>query len=287
MKKKMISRRDVISRSATAAGAFLAAPYLGAFANTASASTLVNDVHSQLNATPVNPVLRPQSAEQLADILRSASQQGRTLSLAGKRHAMGGQQFGTDTDLIDVTSFNKIISLAKHSGIIEVESGTIWPSIIDYCWNEQKDDPSKNIFKQASAAAHRYANQDFGAALEFARELQNAEDFQDAARAGQKIGLRPGRLASTDRDYRLAFLAAERGVTVNLELADVHTWLDKGCPASPSRDRSQPRSLVPENFRMDQFQSASSGCQVCRTEPAEETIGILHRSSRPRAGLDS
>ena len=54
---------------------------------------------------------------------------------------MGGQQFGTDTDLIDVTSFNKIISLNKHNGIIEVESGTIWPSIIDYCWNEQKDDP--------------------------------------------------------------------------------------------------------------------------------------------------
>ena len=41
MEKKMISRRDVISRSATAAGAFLAAPYLGAFANTASASTLM------------------------------------------------------------------------------------------------------------------------------------------------------------------------------------------------------------------------------------------------------
>jgi len=54
---------------------------------------------------------------------------------------MGGQQFGADTDLLDMTSFNKIISLDKHSGIIEVESGTIWPSIIDYWWNEQKDDP--------------------------------------------------------------------------------------------------------------------------------------------------
>ena len=43
MKKKMISRRDVISRSAAVAGAFVGAPYLGAFANTASASTLVND----------------------------------------------------------------------------------------------------------------------------------------------------------------------------------------------------------------------------------------------------
>ena len=79
------------------------------FANAASGSTLVNDIHSQLNPTPVNRILKPQSAEQLADILLSASQQGRTVSVAGKRHAMGGQQFGTDTDLIDVTSFNKII----------------------------------------------------------------------------------------------------------------------------------------------------------------------------------
>ena len=139
--KKEMTRRDIMSRSVTGAGSFLAAPYLGAFVNAASASTLVNDLHSQLNPTRVNRILIAQFAEQLADILRSASQQGRTVSLAGKRHAMGGQQFGADTDLIDMTSFNKIISLDKHSGIIEVESGTIWPSIIDYCWNEQKDDP--------------------------------------------------------------------------------------------------------------------------------------------------
>ena len=74
------------------------------------------------------------------------------MSLAGKRHAMAGQQFGTDTDLIDVTSFNKIISLDKHSGIIEVESGAIWPSIIDYCWNKQKDDPSLGVFLKTNGA---------------------------------------------------------------------------------------------------------------------------------------
>jgi hypothetical protein len=142
--KNNITRRDVMGCTAKVAGAFLALPYLltrGSFANAATGSTLVNDIHSQLNLTRVNEVLKPQSAEQLADIVVSASQQGRTLSLAGKRHAMGGQQFGTDTDLIDITSFNKIISLDKHSGLIEVESGTIWPSIIDYCWNEQKGDP--------------------------------------------------------------------------------------------------------------------------------------------------
>ena len=135
MKNNNITRRDVIGYTATVVGAFLALPYLSArnsFATGATSSALVNDIHSQLN---------PTRAEQLAHIVVSASQQGRTLSLAGKRHAMGGQQFGTDTDLIDMTSFNKIISLDKHSGIIELESGTIWPSIIDYCWNEQRDDP--------------------------------------------------------------------------------------------------------------------------------------------------
>jgi FAD/FMN-containing dehydrogenase len=144
MKNNNITRRDVIACTAKVTGAFLALPYLstrGSIANAATSSTLVNDVHSQLNPTRVNEVLKPQSAEQLAHIVVSASQQGRTLSLAGTRHAMGGHQFGTDTDLIDMTSFNKIISLDKHSGIIEVESGTIWPSIIDYCWHEQRDDP--------------------------------------------------------------------------------------------------------------------------------------------------
>ena len=54
MKNNMISRRDVISGSATAAVAYLGAPL---FANTASGSTLVNDMHSQLNPTPVNRIL--------------------------------------------------------------------------------------------------------------------------------------------------------------------------------------------------------------------------------------
>jgi hypothetical protein len=141
--KPNVTRRAVIGCTAKVTGAFLALPYLSTPNSSANAADdlLVNDIHSQLNPTRVNKVLKPQSTEQLAHIVLSASQQGRTLSLAGKRHAMGGQQFGTETDLIDMTSCNKIISLDKHSGIIEVESGTTWPSIIDYCWNEQRNDP--------------------------------------------------------------------------------------------------------------------------------------------------
>jgi len=155
MKDNNITRRDVISCTAKVAGTFLSLAYLPAPDSPANADglTLVNDIHSQLNRTRVNEVLKPQSTEQLARIVLSASQQGRTLSLAGMRHAMGGQQFGTDTVLIDMTSCNKIISLDKHNGIIEVESGTIWPSIIDYCWSEQKDDPKPWSISQKQTGA--------------------------------------------------------------------------------------------------------------------------------------
>ena len=153
--KATITRRDAVGCAAKVVGAFLALPYVSAPGSSANAADdlLVNDIHSQLNPARVNKVLKPQSAEQLADIVRSASQQGRTLSLAGKRHAMGGQQFGTDTDLIDMTSCNNIISLDKQSGIIEVESGTIWPSIIDYCWNAQRDDPKPWSIAQKQTGA--------------------------------------------------------------------------------------------------------------------------------------
>ena len=145
MKDRNVTRRAILGGTAKAAAAFGALPYLSMRSSSARAagSTLVNDIHSQLNPTRVNEILNPRSAEQLAHIVASASQQARKLSVAGKRHAMGGQQFGTDTDLVDMTSLNRIISLDKHSGIIEVESGTTWPSIIDYCWNEQKNDPKR------------------------------------------------------------------------------------------------------------------------------------------------
>jgi hypothetical protein len=86
----MISRRDVISRSAKATGALLGAPYLGMFANTASGSTLVNDIHSQLNPTPVNRVVKVQSAEQLAGIFAVRLTTGARAQLGRKAPCDGG-----------------------------------------------------------------------------------------------------------------------------------------------------------------------------------------------------
>ena len=44
---------------------------------------------------------------------------------------MGGQEFGTDTLLLDVRKLNRILDLNRDTGILEVEAGIEWPDLID------------------------------------------------------------------------------------------------------------------------------------------------------------
>jgi hypothetical protein len=44
---------------------------------------------------------------------------------------MGGQQFGTDTLLIDVRKLDRVLNLDRKTGILEVEAGIEWPELID------------------------------------------------------------------------------------------------------------------------------------------------------------
>ena len=48
--------------------------------------TVVNDVHSQLNATRVGGIVRPASVGHLVDVVRAARDAGASLSVAGGRH---------------------------------------------------------------------------------------------------------------------------------------------------------------------------------------------------------
>ena len=95
-----------------------------------SKSILVNDIHSQLNSTHVQGISQPQSLEDVQSIVRTARKDRNVISIAGGRHAMGGQQFGTDTLLIDIRNLNRVINLDREHGIIEVEAGIEWPELI-------------------------------------------------------------------------------------------------------------------------------------------------------------
>src|SRR5213592_4592510 len=99
----------------------------------------VNDVHSQLNRTRVRELLMPRTREELAEIMRSASQKELPISLSGCRHSMGGQQFATDSICIDTRSLDRVISFDQERGLIEAEAGIQWPKLIRTYLDAQAD----------------------------------------------------------------------------------------------------------------------------------------------------
>lgn len=123
----MISRRKFIVGSA----ALALTSGSKALSRPESESILVNDVHSQLNSTRVRAILQPRSLDELQTIVRTARRDRKIISVAGGRHAMGGQQFGTDTLLIDIRKFNRMLDLDRHRGVLEVEAGIEWPELIE------------------------------------------------------------------------------------------------------------------------------------------------------------
>ena len=119
----MLTRREFL-KTTVRLGALASLPAIPFLTDAAVPSGIeVNDVQSQLNATRVNRIISPKSVEAIQVALRDARREGRGVSIAGGRHAMGGQQFGRDTFLLDMTRFNRVVDFDKAQGLIEVENG--------------------------------------------------------------------------------------------------------------------------------------------------------------------
>ena len=104
-------------------------------------SLVVNDIHSQLNPTQVAEIVMVESLEAIQATVLKAAEQNQSISIAGGRHAMGAQQFGSDTILIDTIRLNRVLSFDESTGLVEVEAGIQWPKLIDYLIGIQKDVP--------------------------------------------------------------------------------------------------------------------------------------------------
>jgi FAD/FMN-containing dehydrogenase len=96
------------------------------------AGFVVNDVHSRLNETRVRSIVQPGSTAEVQAVVRRAREEGLAISIAGGRHAMGGQQFGEGTVLLDMSGMNRIVSFDRERGRIVAEAGAQWPALIDY-----------------------------------------------------------------------------------------------------------------------------------------------------------
>ena len=93
---------------------------------------LVNDVHSQLNETRVRSICEPDSLEALQALVRRARAEGRAVSIAGGRHAMGGQQFAAGGVLVDMRRMSRVLAFDASRREIEVEAGIEWPELISF-----------------------------------------------------------------------------------------------------------------------------------------------------------
>ena len=89
-------------------------------------------MHSELNATVVGGTIVVESVPVLQHIVRSAASAGLRISIAGARHAMGGQQFGTGTILLDMTRLDRVLEMDWERGLVVVEAGIDWPRLVNH-----------------------------------------------------------------------------------------------------------------------------------------------------------
>lgn len=116
---------------------------------------LVNDLHSQLNPTRVARVEQPGSVEDVAAAVRAASRAGLAVSLCGNRHAMGGQQFGSGTVLLDLTRLNQVEPVDGARGLVEAGAGVDWPGLIAALHAQQGDNAGTWSIRQKQTGADR------------------------------------------------------------------------------------------------------------------------------------
>src|SRR2546429_6591918 len=133
----MLTRREFLEVGATAGTAIALAPY-GCAGDRSAPGVVVNDIHSQLNATRLYRIVKPASADAVVQLVRSAGREGRPLSIAGGRHAMGGQQFGSETTLVDMGSMQRVLGFDAARGLIDVEAAIEWAQLMRHLGGSPK-----------------------------------------------------------------------------------------------------------------------------------------------------
>jgi FAD/FMN-containing dehydrogenase len=113
---------------------------------------LVNDVQTGLNPTWVRSISRPTSAAEVRNLVRDCAKHSRAISVSGSRHASGGQQFRTDSVLLDMRAMNRVIDLDDKTGVLHVEAGIEWPELVQGYLSLQKENARWGIRQKQGGA---------------------------------------------------------------------------------------------------------------------------------------
>jgi len=113
---------------------------------------LVNDVQTGLNPTWVASISRPTSAAEVRSLVKDCGKHSRVISVSGSRHAAGGQQFATDSVLLDMRAMNRVIGLDDKTGVLHVEAGIEWPELVQGYLSLQKENVHWGIRQKQGGA---------------------------------------------------------------------------------------------------------------------------------------
>lgn len=116
---------------------------------------VVNDIHSELNETTVSEVVAVSSVEDVRQAIRRAADAGVPVSIAGGRHAMGGQQFCSGGVLLDMRGLDDVVSFDRDAGTIVVRAGIEWPALIEYLSDRLGTDGIPWAIRQKQTGADR------------------------------------------------------------------------------------------------------------------------------------
>jgi FAD/FMN-containing dehydrogenase len=143
----------------------------------------VNDIHSKLNSSFVQEILKPTSLDELREIIRRARNDGRSVAVAGGRHSMGGQQFAEGGLLIDTRDLNRVLDFDSNRGLLNVEAGIEWPELIGYLHQKQEGQERQWAIVQKQTGADKFtlggslASNIHGRALTQRPIIANVESF--------------------------------------------------------------------------------------------------------------
>ncbi|WP_336784959.1 FAD-binding oxidoreductase [Paenibacillus sp. MMO-177] len=85
--------------------------------------------YSRLHPVKVERVVEGKEEEQLIHLLQDAREHHLKVSIAGQRHSQGGHTYYKDGVVVDMTSYNRILSIDSVRKKITVQAGVTWEDI--------------------------------------------------------------------------------------------------------------------------------------------------------------
>lgn len=145
---------------------------------------IVNDIHSQLNATDMRRIVVPRTPADIQQAVAAVREDGGSLSVAGGRHAMGGQQFLDGGVLLDARGLKRILELDVERGLVRLEAGMMWDDLIRGLREMQRGNSRRWSVVQKQTGADRLsiggalAANGHGRGLTYKPIVQDVESFE-------------------------------------------------------------------------------------------------------------